>query len=469
MSVTLTGSGGLFKRFGLIAGGLADLKSLMGGTATTPVTSGASWLTRGVNLETDGLNSPAVSIELDGVWTAISTWRSSQSSLFSSMRSYAEKMFIRQVTLDATLSSQDLTSALREIISQMRTNSDSINASTVSAGSQTNVGSPTGNAVIVSSVKNKEGYIWQTPYAETLRFTVTGDAQTGSTARFEPVTIRGASAINDKFAYDWPGGSGVTVQVNLIDAQNDNSRGNALVNSDFETATTANYPDNWIVQLGAAGTDFLRAAAGYTQTYALQIVGDGSTLAAIAQEFDHATSTSAGSGGTPFELEPLTQYAIQFWSKVSASATGVLQVALVDSSGNVINDAAGTANSFTVNLASLSTTYASSTGVFRTPAVLPSDGIVRLRLKATTAIQSSRSLYIDDIGFSKMTSVYKGGPSVAIFAASTNVATNDAWTVAISNSLGKTAKWLEILFNLNDKELIIPYSGSPTVADSVIA
>lgn len=470
MSVTLTGNGGIFKRFGIIAGGLADVKSLMGGTATTNVAAGASWLTRGGTLETEALNSPAISAQIDGHWTAISNWRGAQSSIFSSYRAYAESIFIEQVSLDAALGTKDLTNALKELNRQMRASGDSINASTTAAGSQTDVGTPTGNMVAVVSMKNKDGYLWQVPFAETLRFVAQNDSLTGGTARNESINVRGAPAITDKFAYNWPAGSACSVTASLIDAQSDNSRGNALVNSDFETFTTTNYPDNWIIQTGSATTDFVRIATPYTQTYALQIIGDATANAAIAQEFNHAVSTSAGAGGTPFQIKPDKQYAVHFKMRASAApAAGVLRVALVDSAGTVINDNSTTANSFTVTLSTVTTSYASFSGTFRTPTVLPSDGVIRLQLKLTTATDAGKSLYIDDIAFAEMTSLYKGGPSIALFAGSTNVAINDTWTMAITNTVGRMAKYLEMLFNLNDKEIVMAYSGSPTVPDSTIS
>jgi hypothetical protein len=470
MTVTLTGNGGLFKRFGMVAGALANLASLQGGTATTDVASGASMTTRGTNLETEFLNSPSVSAELDSHWTAISSWRSAQNTLFSSFRSIAEKAWIRQIDLDASLSSKDLTTATTEIIRQMRGAAASVNASTVAAGAQTTV-SATGNPVVVVSLKNYQGYTWQTPFAETLRFRITGDYLTGSTARNEPMSVKGAAAIADKFAYNWPGGSGCSVNLNLVDAQSDNSKGNALYNGDFETFTTTNYPDNWVIQTGSVTTNVLSVATPYTGTYALRILGDaGGTLTSVYQEFDHAVSTTAGAGGTPFELEPGTQYAVQFRNRVSSvPGAGVLRVALVDSSGTVINDDSGTANSFTVTLTGLTTSYSSSSGSFRTPTAMPSDGIVRLQLKLTTAISDTVSVYIDDIAFTEMTSLYKGGPSVAAFAGDTKVVTGDNWTVAVTNTMGTMARWLEILYSLNAKELIIPYSGAPTIADSLVS
>lgn len=448
-------------------GGLADSLAIQGGTATARTLSGASWATRGTNIEADAAESPAVSTQIDGHWAAISGWRGAQNTLFGSMKTLAEKVLIEQVDLDAHLPVKDLTSALTELFRQMKANSDSIQQSTVAIGSQTDVGTPTGDPVSVASIKNAQGYTLQTLYAEIIRFTVTGDRNGSATSRQEPFTVKGQSSV-DVTAYNWPQGSGGSQSMTLVDAQLDNSGGNKLTNSDFETFTTANHPDNWTIGIGAAGTDVFAAGAGYTQNNALKLTGDGATLIALRQTFNTTASTTVNAGGTPGRVAATTQYAVHGKIKVSAApSTGVLRVALVDSTNTVINDDAGTANSFTVDLTALTTSYASFSGTFRTPTALPTT--VKLELKTTTAIESGKSAYIDDLAFAEMTALYKGGPSFAFFAAATNVVLGDAWTRTTTNSMGVMASWLERIFSLSQKGLQASYASSPTVADSLVA
>lgn len=471
MAIVFTGSGaGLFNRFGAWAGGLADSVAFQGGTATARVLSGASMATRGTTLETYAALSPAVSPELDGHWTAITSWRSAQSSLFSSFVALATKEWIRQVDADATLPSKDLTTAIKEVIRQMVAAGDSVNASTVSVGAQTTV-SATGNPVIVATSKRYDGRVWQTVLPEVVRFTVTADSQSGgATARNEPLSIKGAATVSDTSSYQWPAGSGCSTSVNLVDAQSDNNKGTCLVNGDFETFTTANVPDNFTFSNGTASTNYGAYGSGYTQNNALSVTGDGSTLLTFYQEFGHAVSTSVGSGGTTYQIKPSTLYAVNFWIKAitSAPSAGVLRVALVDSAGAVLNDAFGSANSFTVDLTAVTTSFVAYNGAFRSPAALPSDGVVRLQFKLTTAVTNAKVLVVDDVGFAEMTSLYAGGPSVAAFAGATKVVKDDQWTVTTTNTMGALAAWLERAFLLRDKGLIIPYSGSPTIADSCV-
>lgn len=471
MTIALTGTNGLFTRLGHFFGALSDVIALQGGTATARVLSGASMATRGTTLETDAAYSPSVSPELDGHWTAISSWRSAQASIFSSFNSLAQKEFVRQVDLDASLASRDLTSALKELVRQMTANGTSVNASSVSLGAQTDVGTPTGNVKIVTTSKAPSGLIWQTIYAETLRFTCTSDAQTGgATARNETLSVTGAPAV-DPTSYLWPGGSGCNVSVQVTDAQKNNSAGNLLQNMAFETSSNTNSFDNVIFRVGVAGTDYFANGSGYTLTNALKLTGDGSTLLAFYQPFGATLSTTAGSGGTTATLKPSTTYAVNFFVKAVSAAplAGVLRVALVDGSNVVINDDQGTANSFTVDLTATTTSYVAYNGVFRTPSVLPSSG-QRLEFKTTTAITNTSSVVLDDVAMTAMTSLYAGGPSVAAFAASTNAIKGDQWTSAVTNTVGVFASWLERLFQLNSKGLIVPYdSGSPTVGDALVA
>lgn len=430
--------------------------------------------TRGTTLETDAAYSPAVSPELDNHWTSIASWRSAQSSLFSAFKTIGEKLLIRQVDLDATLDSKDLTTALKEMIRQM-TGAETVNASSVSAGAQTSVGSPTGTLKIVTSLKRYDGLKWQMCMPEVIRFSVTADSQSGgATARNEPISVKGAAAINDTSAYNWPAGSGCNTSINVVDAQSDNNRGTLLYNGSFESFTTANAPDDWRVDVGVVGTDVLEAtsADSYSLDDALKLVGDGSTLITIRQPFDTAHSTTLNSGGTPAELEPDSQYAVGMWIKRGSSSigAGVLRVALVDGSNTVTNDASSTANSFTVDLTALTTSYVFYSGVFRTPKVVPTTGF-KLELKVTTAITSTRQVFIDDVAFTEMISLYKGGPSVAAFAGSVDPIKNDQWTIAVTNTMGVLAMWFERFYALNQKELILPYdeAAGESLADTLVS
>lgn len=472
MALVYVSTGGVYKRIGRIAARAADLIALMGGTATSRVTSGASMQTAGTNIEADAAESPAISVAVDGHWTSIAGWQSTQQSYLTQLATLAQNVLIKQVDLDANLTQKTLEVALKEMIRQMRLTGDDINDSTISVGAQTSVSSPVGTPIIVLHMKDTHGYSWQMPYAETLRFECTGDANTGATARQESFSVKGQAAAASVFTYDWPKGSGCAGTLNLVDAQKDNTAGNKLYNGDMESfaSDSSHTPQDWTGLTGTAGTDFTNGgASAYTLTGCLQFTG-GATLTKLYQEFNKAHSTTAGAGGTPATLKANTRYAFCCFVKVSAvPATGILRVALTDSSNTVITDDSGTSQSFNITLTAATTSYVAYTGTFITPANLPST--VRLQLGLTTALESGKNAFIDDVAFAEATSLYSGGPAVAVFAGATNCILADKYTVAITNTMGAVASWCERFFSLNAKQLIIPYDSAAgeTIADSVIA
>lgn len=86
----------------------------------------------------------------------------------------------------------------------------------------------------------------------------------------------------------WPDGSTASTSINVIDPDvEDTTTGNLLTNSNFETWTVANIPDDWTILVGAAGTDVKKnIAVPYDSSVAcLEFDCDGSTLVSIAQTF----------------------------------------------------------------------------------------------------------------------------------------------------------------------------------------
>lgn len=177
-------------------------------------------------------------------------------------------------------------------------------------------------------------------------------------------------------------------------------------------------------------------------------------------------------------LEPMSQYAFNcFMLTDSAPAAGVLTVDLVDGiGGSVIADQAGTNNSFTIDATALTTSWVAKNGVFRTPKVLPP--IVYLRIRISTAVSNTSSVFIDHAALVKMTSLYSGGPEVAIFSGSSDFTVGsgqtaaDYFTLAVTNDrAGEFQEWFERCFDMAAKGLILPSDagGSETIDDALIA
>ena len=195
---------------------------------------------------------------------------------------------------------------------------------------------------------------------------------------------------------------------------------------------------------------------------ALELDSDGSQLTTINRKVS---------------LEPLSQYAFNCWMLADVvPAAGVITVDLVDGIGGVvINDAQGIANSFTVTASALTTSFAAKNGVFRTPKILPP--VVYLRIRISTAVSNTSSIYIDHSALAKMTSLYAGGPEATIFSGSTNFtkATTqqlaDYFTITATNDrAGEFQEWFERCFGMAALGLILPSNsaGAETIDDALI-
>lgn len=194
---------------------------------------------------------------------------------------------------------------------------------------------------------------------------------------------------------------------------------------------------------------------------------------ALEFDSDGAQNTSIGQKVT---VLPLTQYAVNLWAMADVvPAAGVLTVDIYDGSA-VINDEAGTANSFTINCTTLSNSaYAASNGSFRLPRVLPP--VVYLRIYISTDISNGSSVFIDHAAMRQMEALYAGGPEVAIFSGNTRFRKGDglqvladSFTVTTTNDrLGLIQEWTNRVFDMAAKGLILPSNtvGTETVLDSL--
>lgn len=219
---------------------------------------------------------------------------------------------------------------------------------------------------------------------------------------------------------------------------------------------------------GTTGGTFTPAqvTAGSNNAYvgkALEFDSDGSQLTAIQ---------------TPVTLDPLTQYAFNCWMMTdSIPAAGVITIDLVDGiGGSVIADEAGTNNSFTVDCTGLTTSFAAKTGTFRTPKNLPA--IVYLRIRITTAISNTSSVFIDHASLVEMVELYPDGLSVALFSGATpwkkgsGQVVGDYIAVTVANDrAGLFQEWFERNFDMRSKGLLLPSvtDGSETQDDALIA
>lgn len=205
-----------------------------------------------------------------------------------------------------------------------------------------------------------------------------------------------------------------------------------------------------------------QSTAGTAHVYrdkALIFDSNGSELTAVKQRVDQL-------------LLARTSYAVCAWMKVDAyPAAGVIKIELVDGAGTVVANVQGVDNSISINPLSgqdLSTSaFTAITGFFQTPTVIPE--IVYLRIKITTAISNTASLFIDEVSLVKPTALYTGGPLVVMFAGTTLPGIRDKWTITVVNALGgEFQTWFYRCFGYADFLLPSDNAGNETIDDATL-
>lgn len=468
MSISFSGAtGDLFNILSRLGKMASELRSYQN-AQNTNMTSQASGVVGQLNAEPD--------IQAVMGDNYLSILAGAGNNIASTLQDIAARAVQRVVYRDNVLPGQTLTSGstlscLLEVIRQMKAQAQTVLAMTVAAA-PSGVVAGVGNGVLVASAKRAaDGLYLENAFAETVKFVCTADSYTGGrSAGNETFSMAGEGQESDVFGFDWPLGSGGQGSLFSADGNSDNSAGNVLTNSGYEN-WTSDVPDNWSLTTGTAGTHVFREGSlNYDGSYSMRVTGDGSTLVSLSQ----ALNSSSGSLGV---LNPLRQYAFNVWARRDgiAPGAGVWVVELIDGNGVVINDQAGTANSFEIDLTGLSTSYAAQNTVFRTPRVMPSSYSVRQRMKAGNALSSGRSVYFDKACLAEMSQLYLAGPAFRVFGGSVPFQLNDYTTCEVTNSRGSggTLDTWQTLFtrlfpDMLGSGLLLPSSASPSISDSLI-
>jgi hypothetical protein len=370
-----------------------------------------------------------------------------------------------------SLSSSNTTASLGELVRQMEVAGATVRKHTV-AGSVTDFTGDGDGKLVVSVKRPVDGLTLENLFAETLTVVCSTDSYLGgATAGNETLTVLAPGGPGDPFAFDWPQGSGASATLEAVDGSQDNSAGNLLTNSGFESFTS-DVPDNWVLEAGTASTNVAdENSIVYDPEDAgssLRLIGDGSTLTTLYQVFGDSDGTSA-------DLAALTQYSVCLWLARDgvAPAAGVMVVELVDGDGAIVKDEAGVDNSFEIDLTALSTGFAPSTGAFRTPLKMPDE--LRVRLRMTTALTTGRSVYVDRMSMAEMVQLYASGPFVACHSGKSPFVTGDLAQIVLTNSRGAggsldTFQTLvaRLFPDVVANEIQLPSSDAPTVDDGLI-
>lgn len=471
MTVALTTApAGLFTRSGVLIRLMAHLNGIRSGVGPAPVgaTSGSAfWGSPGpeildLDTQANAIFNQFLSTDKDILgtfWPMIANLRTNVGALLPQMGQIVIANLVRMVNDDTGGGYTDPQQALPVLIAQMTTASASVNANNV--GSTVTAGSNTGNAILVCSTTNYDGTTLQHVFPETL----TALTYNADTAGAERLAVTGPAQVADSLDYLWPGGSGCNRSITVV-TSSDNAGGNLLTNSGFETFTVANTPDNWELLVATVGTTlFSNAVQAYRGSKSIKITGTGGAqLTSIAQKFNDASYTL----GT---LAADTVYQFSAWVYLSAvPSTGVLAFSLINASNATITDDAGTSQIVSTALTSgiSATTWTNIKGTLRTPATLPS--AVKLRIHMTTAIESAKSVSIDNVTFTPATQLYAGGPFVSVHRGATDLVVNDRYTIAVTNDYeGIFQTWFNRIFDMRNRGFQLPSkaNGTETISDTL--
>jgi hypothetical protein len=434
MAVTLTGAGGLFTRLGRLFG--------MGNDITTHQDD---LVTEIADVVGQYLLMPQMEW-ITGLITGQDGFLASAGVPFRAIQDGVQTTIIEMVHADNPLPAKTLSRALDELITQMVASADTVDGTTVSSAVVAG-GSNTGDGEVLVSLIDGDGTTLEYVRAEDIVLVCTKDAQVSGTAGRESFSVEGELSVGNRFDRLWPAGSGISSSLVLSDPSVDA----------FED-WTSDVPDSWTLTVGVASTDIQVVATPHRGTNAAEFIGDGATLTELRQ-------TMAG-GQTAPSLKPKTRYAIGVWVRDDGTtpAAGVLQIQLVDGAATAIG-------TFTVDLTAVGSTYAFTSSIFSTPAVLVNSGAY-MRVRLSTALTAGRSAYVDGLCLIELSQFGgPGGPYLAIMPGATDFIEDDLFTVTITNNNeGEFQREMDRYCNLYGLGKFLPSDtgGAETVSDTLI-
>jgi hypothetical protein len=445
VTIAFTSTGGLYTRLGEF-----------GQEYLRVVTTYGSALDTQVEAIRDQFETGAQASVIDNIYTNRNAYKQVHSGWLGTLQSYMQNVTIEQVNDDTPLLSKTLSNAVLELIRQMKVNSESVSAPTVSQ-SVAYWGSNIGDAQFVCSLTNQFGDQLNCVFPEDIKFTCTADAASGATQFREVFTITGEPplAITNQ---NWPGGSGASGSITLTDAD----QTGLIANGGLElwAIPTAMAP-NWTVVTGTAGTNITRTTSSKRGNYAIRLNSDGSTLLAFKQQLNTAL------------IRPNRVYHFGCWAKIDTlDASGIVRFRLADGNGTTIANDATTSQTYTRNTnGQIGTSYTFISTSFQTPRQLPSSGVF-LEIGFTTSPANTRTVDFDLISIVEASQLYAQGPFITAYSAATPNAVGDFATATIANNAPNASwnramqRWLG-LTSLGS-QFYLPTSGSPTIADALL-
>ncbi len=405
MSIPFVGEEALFTRLGHLIGSDNVLQTARGTDTNTRITL--------INEDYIDTNQNLI----DGLYSARDAFRTTGNSFSTYYQALIQATLIEMANDDNPLAPKTLSVAIDRLNADLLTAGSGIVAPTVTL-TVTADADNYGDAVLVASKYDGNGYQLDYVFAEDITVSVTSDSQRGATAKREPIQYIGELSVGVR-EWNWPQGSGTTLTANIIDA----NQTTEVSNGGFETwpSETTTMATDWEINDGAINVTVLRnTTVKLGDNYSCEFASVGAELG-IYQTLD---------------LSPSTVYAFSVWISLSAvPAAGVVRVALVDQTDTVIQDAQGVDNSYSQSLLSGVPTggdFVNVSGFFRTPKTVPD--VCRLLINTSTPITSGSSLYIDRVAGVAASQLYNGGPFAAAFSGGTASQIDDNWNLGVANN-----------------------------------
>lgn len=440
MTVVLDGAGGVLTRIGALYRWLEENRLTAAGNA-----SAGQWQYELTDLYEEYAGAPnVVQAAIEGIQQNLASATSSIEQFNAQLQAAAQATLIEMVDADDPLPDRTVAEALRVLVEQMIANSESVAANTVSV-TVTAGSSNVGDGILISDDLDEFGRQLECAIAEDIIFQRDPDIASSFTAR-------GEASATSRLASNWPLGSGASENVDVTDAQQDQG---ILVNGSFETFDdVANVPDGWELITGTAGTHIKEEAVTFLAgTKAVEFDGDASNLTQIRQ--DIAAS-----------VDSRTPFAVGFFAKVDVvPAAGVLTIDLYDGT-SVIQDDEGNNQSFTVSLPGLTTAWLGIGRLFRIADPKPDN--VYLRIRLSTALSNTTSLFMDNFTAVEADRLYDGGPFAGMAAGATPFAEDDTFNIAVANDRASVyQEAVEVFFDSPALGELLPTDGSPTITNSL--
>lgn len=455
MAITYTGTNGLFTRLGALVYMMDAIR------------------THQNNLKTlfdnvQGEYSAADRYMIDQLSGNIELRQAEAGNALLDVQAAAVKTLVEMLWADAatstsrTMRAKTIEEAIIYLIRDMDATTNTVKGTTVAGGVLGTTGTGNGTLLFLNEAPNVllgSTNDWPNIRTDLIAAQCRQDAQGGGVMPGSEVFEVSGTAAYGSLDWRFPAGSGVRMMLASACAAVDNGPqyANIATNSDLED-WTSNIPDQWTVQSGTAGTEFVQDTTTFWRgASSLKMLVTGNTFR-IRQKL----SSVDGTRGT---IDPDRPYTICFAAKKDTSATGAIRVSIKDSSNTVVG---GLTKAITVS-SGLTTSWALYSVEVRAPKVLASE--MWLVVESTTAIGTA-AVYIDEVIVAEMMPIAPGGQAFSIIAGSTNSVVEDRYLRKFSNANeGAFVRAFDRLFDMYGLGLSLPqnYLGSESISDTLIA